>query len=71
VTATGVLPAPCCPGDLTGDDRVALNDLKRFGACLEGPNAEVEGACRCADLDEDGDTDLEDYAAFSGAFTGP
>lgn len=68
--AGGVSP-PLWPGDLTGDDRVDLDDHGRFVGCLAGPGPAAIGACQCADLDEDDDVDLEDFAGFQVAFEGP
>ncbi len=61
---------PVWPGDLTGDDRVDLDDHGRFVGCLAGPGTAAIGACQCADLDEDDDVDLEDFAGFQVAFEG-
>ncbi|UCC29338.1 MAG: hypothetical protein JSU86_14190 [Phycisphaerales bacterium] len=68
--AGGVSPS-LWPGDLTGDDRVDLADHGRFVGCLAGPGPAAIGACQCADLDEDDDVDLEDFAGFQVAFEGP
>lgn len=68
--ARGVGPPPW-PGDLTGDDRVDLADHGRFVGCLVGPGTTAIGACQCADLDEDDDVDLEDFADFQVAFADP
>lgn len=70
IVALGTIPPPCCPGDLTGDDRVALDDLGKLVGCLAGPSGGAEGACQCADLDGDNDIDLGDVAAFQVLFEG-
>ncbi len=71
IYATGVVPTVCCPGDLTGDDRVDLYDHSRLADCLGGPNAGVSGACRCADLNGNGEVGLDDFADFQVVFQGP
>lgn len=70
IVATGQVPPPCCPGDLTGDDRVDLDDHRKFVDCLTGPSGDVIGACQCADLDGDDDVDLGDFADFGFLFAG-
>ena len=70
VLAHGTNPPPCCPGDLTGDDHVGLDDHGRVAACLFGPGTTATGVCRCADIDTDGDVDLEDFAKFQVSFQG-
>jgi len=70
IVASGTVPPPCCPGDLTGDDRVELVDGVRLIACLAGPNGGVEGPCQCADLDADSDVDLRDFADFQSLLEG-
>lgn len=70
IVAFGTIPPPCCPGDLTGDDRVALDDHGKLVGCLAGPSGGAEGACQCADLDGDNDVDLADFAAFQVLFQG-
>ncbi len=71
IVATGQVPPPCCPGDLTGDDLVNLDDHRKLADCLTGPGGGAVGACQCADLDEDDDVDLEDFADFEILLTGP
>jgi len=70
IVASGLIPPPCCPGDMTGDDRVGLADHGRFLDCLAGPAESTTGACQCADLDGDDDVDLADWAEFQAAFEG-
>lgn len=70
VLARGTLPATWPAGDLTGDDVVDLADLSSFSVCLLGVGVSPTGICQCADLDEDDDVDLEDYAIFQNAFDG-
>lgn len=70
IVATGRIPPPCCPGDLTGDDRVNLDDHQKLAGCLAGPGTGAHGACQCADLDGNNDVDLGDFAAFQILFAG-
>jgi len=41
---------------------VDLDDFGVFAGCMAGPMASVSPECRCADLDDDGDADLADFA---------
>jgi hypothetical protein len=34
------------------------------GTCLAGPDGSLATDCACADLDDDGDSDLHDFATF-------
>lgn len=70
VVAVGTIPPACCPGDLTGDDRVTPEDVSKLVGCLSGPSGGAAGACQCADLDGDGDVDIGDVAAFQAVFEG-
>ncbi len=65
--------APCLIGtlgdiDLDGDIDAA--DWPLIAACQSGPGSALGGACLSRDLDQDGDCDLRDLAAFQEAFTG-
>lgn len=75
IIAVGPIPPPCCPGDLTGDDGIDLEDHGRFVDCLAGPDAAPDtvppAPCPCADLDGDDDVDLRDFADFQRVFEGP
>jgi hypothetical protein len=52
--------------DVDGDDHLS------FALCVTGPGlGPVVNACRCMDLDRDGDVDLADWARFQAAYTGP
>jgi len=68
--ASGLIPPPCCLGDLSGDDRVDLGDHGRFLGCLAGPAEPAAAPCPCADLDGDDDVDLADWAEFQVRFQG-
>ena len=69
VTVTILAEPP--PGDCDMDLHVDLDDYATFWYCLDGPDGDpVEPECQCADLDEDGDVDLKDFAAFQRLFTG-
>ena len=63
-------PVATLPGDCDLDWSVDLADLSGLVACLNGPELGLAGGCSCFDLDEDGDVDLHDVAAFQTAFTG-
>jgi hypothetical protein len=71
IVAHGIVPATWPLGDLTGDDIVDLADLPPFIDCFLGPDIPATGACQCADLDEDDDVDLEDFAVFQNGFGTP
>lgn len=70
IVAFGTIPTPCCPGDLTGDDRVNLDDHGKLLGCLVGPGGGAPGACQCADLDSSNSVDLRDIAEFQMLFEG-
>jgi len=70
IVAVGTIPPACCPGDLTGDDRVLLDDGGKLIGCLSGPMGGAEGPCQCADLDADVDVDLSDFASFQTLLEG-
>lgn len=70
LVADGTIPAACCPGDLTGDDRVEAADVGKLVGCLAGPSEGAAGACQCADLDGDDAVDLADVAEFQLLFEG-
>ena len=62
-----------CPiGDLDGDCDADLDDYAIFADCyaLHGPGAALVPQCVDADVDEDGDVDLEDASAIQWSFTG-
>ncbi len=52
-------------GDYDCDDFVDLADLAHWADCASGPAGEFPDGCEAFDFDIDGDTDLEDYSAFS------
>ena len=65
------LSCPTQQGDFDFDGDVDLDDYADLADCLDGPNVEpVLWKCTCADLDDDNDTDLADFAGFQKAFTG-
>jgi len=63
-----------CPpvlGDLDYDGDVDNDDLVELMNCYEGPGvAPANLGCSCADLDDDEDVDLIDFATFQANFTG-
>ena len=48
--------------DLDGDGGVDAADLGVFGGCMTGPEVAAEPGCTPADLNQDGDVDLGDFA---------
>lgn len=52
------------------DPDIGLDDLAAFVSCLTGVNGQVRLDCGCADSDNDGDSDLADWAHFQNIFTG-
>lgn len=63
----GVLPAPGS-GDLTNDGEINGDDLYYFQECLTSPSGSWAG-CAWADMDNDGDTDCDDWTLFVAAWT--
>lgn len=68
IVAVGPMPTADVLSDLTGDDLVNLEDHPYLVACLLGPGVTAIGACECADLTTDNDTDLEDFGQFQIEF---
>ena len=63
---TGDLSIP--RGDCNGDGYTDLEDYQELVDCLDGPGATVAQKCTCADLDDDGDADLQDFSVFTRQF---
>ncbi len=57
-------------GDCTSDGCVNLNDYPYLANCLSGPGGPIPPECACADIDTDGDVDLQDYSLF-GVYVRP
>ncbi|MCA9252437.1 MAG: VCBS repeat-containing protein [Phycisphaerales bacterium] len=55
-------------GDSDGDGSVDLFDYSGFEQCVESHEVIEDQGCECFDFDEDGDNDLQDFAAFQRAF---
>jgi len=62
------VPACQCLGDMNGDCRLNARDIQRFVDCFRRvPQPDpLDAACVCADMDEDGDIDMNDVALFVG-----
>ncbi len=61
----------CDFGDLNADGNVDLADVGVFQLCFTGAEGEATPACLEADADGCGPIDLDDFAAFRAALTGP
>ncbi|MDD5708711.1 MAG: glycosyl hydrolase, partial [Kiritimatiellae bacterium] len=57
-------PAPDCSG------AVGFSRFADFVTCMQGPEEDAPGACRCARLDGDDDADLADFALLQGLYVG-
>ena len=64
----GVIPED--GGDFNSDGEIDSYDLYFFQECLLGPGGSWPG-CAWADMDEDGDTDCDDWYLFLKAWTDP
>jgi len=63
------IPDDCdAKGDMNGDGTVDLADYPAFEACLAGPGAPMPACCGLADMDDDNDCDLDDFALYQQAF---
>ncbi len=68
-TLTGGFRFAQVPTDCNSDGTVNLHDHALFEACLTGPgHGYQDAACRCFDLDADGDVDLIDNATIQRMF---
>ncbi len=57
------------PGDCVSNGVIDSGDLNRFFGCLSGPEpSSFPSGCRCADMTNDNDADLEDIARLLEAF---
>jgi hypothetical protein len=58
--------------DCDASGRVDVGDATAFLNCISGPTTALGSlGCSCADLDNDGDVDLLDFALFEQEMTGP
>ena len=57
-------------GDYDSDGKIDGFDFYFVAECLLGPGGGASRGCRFADLDQDDDVDLHDFALFQNAFTG-
>ena len=55
-------------GDCNFDGCTDLIEFVSFASCLAGPGTELEAGCHCFDVDNDGDSDLRDFARFQVSF---
>ncbi|MBN1510685.1 MAG: hypothetical protein JXB13_01600 [Phycisphaerae bacterium] len=63
------IPDDCdAEGDMNGDGTVDIADYPDFEACLAGPGAPMPACCGLADMDDDNDCDLDDFASYQQAF---
>ena len=56
------------PGDCNFDGCTDIIEFANFDSCLAGPGTELEAGCRCFDVDNDDDIDLQDFARFQASF---
>ncbi len=59
---------PIIASDFNGDGQLNVDDWNLLESCFAGPDGDVVTGCTCMDLDEDGDVDLLDFAAFQDEF---
>ena len=62
--AMNALPEPPRAGDMDCDGAYDEGDLQAYDDCLAGPGIPPEVQCLRGDIDNDGDVDVKDYAAF-------
>ncbi len=58
-----------CADSLDADCDLDLDDYGVFVPCFAGPRMPAAGGCEFADLDQDGQVDLKDFAIFQQSFT--
>lgn len=58
------------PPDFDQDGYVDGDDVGYFGTCQTAPGIDVSPSCDDADLDNDGDADLDDYAILQRCYAG-
>jgi len=63
-----VLSGLPCSGDLTSDGRTNVADFAAFVNCMGGPGQSVAPGCELADIDDDIDVDLADFAVMQADF---
>jgi CxxC motif-containing protein (DUF1111 family) len=56
--------------DMDANNAIDLADFIAFAACFGNGPYIPDDACAIADIDQDGDVDLDDYAAFLDAYDG-
>ena len=62
--------APVSEADFNTDSYVNMFDYTMLETCLTGPGASLAAQCTCVDIDNDGDVDLRDFAAFGTMYGG-
>ncbi|HUU83527.1 MAG TPA: C25 family cysteine peptidase [Phycisphaerae bacterium] len=61
---------PPMTGDCNSDKHVTTDDYGSFEGCLTGPDGGINSGCECANMDADGDVDLDDFARFQSSCNG-
>ena len=56
------------PGNCAGAPAIELEDYAPMSECMTGPEGGLDPGCACADLNDDGNVDLRDFASLELLF---